>query len=123
MTTIAMITDPSVAGRTAAGRQVTRILVAALLCAASAFAAGDFTRGVGVYPGDPAAFHGPTLVPEIATYRNLALHRPATASNNYDFSLTAQLITDGIIDHRLPGDGCRSNRRGVMNPERSTTLK
>jgi len=102
MTTIAMITDPSVAGRTAAGRQVTRILVAALLCAASAFAAGDFTRGVGVYPGDPAAFHGPTLVPEIATYRNLALHRPATASNNYDFSLTAQLITDGIIDHRLP---------------------
>ena len=79
-----------------------RMLLPALLCAASATAAGDFTRGVGVYPGDPAAFQGPTMVPDAAAYRNLALHRPATASSNYDYSLTAQLITDGIIDGRMP---------------------
>jgi hypothetical protein len=78
-----------------------RFLLPALLLAASA-QAGDFTRGVGVYPGDPAAFDGPVLVPDTTTYRNLALHRPATASSNYDYSLTAQLVTDGIIDTRLP---------------------
>jgi hypothetical protein len=77
-------------------------LLPAALCAFSACASGDFTRGVGVYPGDPASFDGPTAVLESATYRNLALHRPATASSNYDYSLTAQLVTDGIIDSRLP---------------------
>jgi hypothetical protein len=94
--------DAPIAVRSAARLPVTRILLPALLCATSAFAAGDFTRGVGVYPGDPAAFQGPTLVPDTATYRNLALHRPAFASSNYDYNLTAQLITDGIIDRRLP---------------------
>ena len=79
-----------------------QFLLAALSCAAPALAAGDYTRGIGVYPGDPSAFHGPSLVPEAASYRNLALHRPATASSNYDYSLTAQLVTDGIIDQKLP---------------------
>ena len=36
------------------------------------------------------------------TYRNLALHRPAYQSSSYDYNLTAQLITDGIKDTRLP---------------------
>jgi hypothetical protein len=88
--------------RSAARLLFTRILPPALLCAASAIAAGDFTRGVGVYPGDPAAFQGPALVPDTSTYRNLALHRPALASSNYDYYLTAQLVTDGIIEQRLP---------------------
>src|SRR5271165_4032012 len=78
------------------------ILLAAALFAASASSAGDFTRGVGVYPGEPAVFNGPVPAPDGATYRNLALHRPAIASSNYDYNLTAQLITDGIIDRRLP---------------------
>jgi hypothetical protein len=82
--------------------QAARILLPALLLASPAATAGDFTRGVGAYPGDPAAFQGPAMVPDTAAYRNLALHRPATASNNYDYCLTAQLITDGIIDDRLP---------------------
>jgi hypothetical protein len=90
-------------------------LLAALLGAGSAFASGDFTRGVGVYPGDPAAFAGPTLVPDTATYRNLALHRPALASSNYDFNLTAQLVTDGIIDDRLPRWlVCSSSAEGIL---------
>ncbi len=33
---------------------------------------------------------------------NLALHRTATASSNYDFNLTAQLATDGIIHECEP---------------------
>ena len=91
------------------------ILLAVLVGAAAVFAAGDFTRGVGIYPGDPAAFHGPVLVPDTTTYRNLALHRPATASSNYDYNLTAQLITDGIIDQRLPRWlVCSSSAEGIL---------
>jgi hypothetical protein len=85
------------------------------LCAAPAFASDDFSRGVGIYPGDPAAFDGPTLAIDAATYRNLALHRPATASSNYDFNLTAQLVTDGIIDDRLPRWlVCSSSAEGIL---------
>jgi hypothetical protein len=101
--------------RPAARLRVVRILLPALLCVTAAFAASDFTRGVGVYPGDSEEFNGPTLVPGAATYRNLARHRPATASSNYDYSLTAQLITDGIIDHRLPRWlVCSTSSEGIL---------
>jgi len=63
--------------------------------------AQSYTRGVGVYPGDPKAYHGAMLVAD-QTYRNLALHRPAYASSSYDYNLTAQLVTDGIRETRLP---------------------
>ena len=62
----------------------------------------EYTRGVGVYPGDPREDFGPTLVPDASTYRNLALHRPAYHSSCYDYNLTAQLVTDGIKDSHLP---------------------
>ncbi len=62
-----------------------------------------FTRGVGVYPGDPEEFFGPALVPDTSgAYRNLALLRPAYQSSSYDYNLTAQLVTDGIRHTRLP---------------------
>jgi len=64
--------------------------------------AADYTRGVGVYPGDPREDFGPTLVPDASTYRNVALHRPAYHSSCYDYNLTAQLVTDGIKDTHLP---------------------
>ena len=35
------------------------------------------TRGVGIYPGDPREDFAPSLVPDVAAYRNLALRRPA----------------------------------------------
>ena len=60
------------------------------------------TRGVGIYPGDPEEDFSPLLVAEGSTYRNLALHRPAYHSSSYDYNLTAQLVTDGIKDTRLP---------------------
>jgi beta-galactosidase/beta-glucuronidase len=62
----------------------------------------EFSRGIGVYPGEPAADFGPTLVPDSTTYRNLALLRPAYHSSSYDYNLTAQLVTDGIKATNLP---------------------
>ena len=64
--------------------------------------ATEYTRGIGVYPGDSSEDFAPTLVHEASTYRNLALHRPAYHSSSYDYNLTAQLITDGIKDTHLP---------------------
>src|SRR4029077_6527022 len=78
------------------------LLLSALLVTSLALNAQDSTRGVGVYPGDPRAYNGALLVPETQTYRNLALHRPAYASSSYDYNLTAQLVTDGIHETRLP---------------------
>jgi hypothetical protein len=61
-----------------------------------------FTRGIGVYPGAPVDFFGPAFVIDSTTYRNLALHRPASHSSAYDYNLTAQLVTDGIVDTTPP---------------------
>ncbi len=62
-----------------------------------------YTRGLGVYPGDPREDFAPELVPaDPSAYRNLALLRPAYQSSSYDYNLTAQLVTDGIKDSRLP---------------------
>src|SRR5271157_4058320 len=69
---------------------------------AESAAAGEYTRGVGVYPGDPREDFGPVLLTDASTYRNLALRRPAYHSSCYDYNLTAQLVTDGIKDTHLP---------------------
>jgi hypothetical protein len=80
---------------------VRRVLLLALL-AASVLHGQPYTRGVGLYPGDPSQDFAPTLVPDSTTYRNLALHRPAYQSSAYDYNLTAQLVTDGIKETSLP---------------------
>jgi len=67
----------------------------------SAIQAQQYTLGVGVYPGSPSENFAPSTRLD-QTYRNLALHRPAYQSSSYDYNLTAQLITDGIKDTRLP---------------------
>ncbi len=61
-----------------------------------------YTRGIGIYPGVPGESFNPELVPDPTTYRNLAFLRPAFHSSSYDYNLTAQLVTDGIVDTRLP---------------------
>ncbi|HXH48930.1 MAG TPA: discoidin domain-containing protein [Terriglobia bacterium] len=62
-----------------------------------------YTRGIGVYPGNPVEDFSPELILDTSnTYRNLALLRPAYHSSSYDYNLTAQLVTDGIKDTRLP---------------------
>jgi hypothetical protein len=64
---------------------------------------GQFSRGIGIYPGDLKEDFSPSLIIDNSTYRNLALHRPAYHSGSYDYNLTAQLITDGIKSSELPG--------------------
>lgn len=64
--------------------------------------AQNYTRGIGVYPGNPEEYVGPSLVSDAANYRNLALHRPAYQSSAYDYNLTAQLVTDGIKESMMP---------------------
>src|SRR6185437_10658091 len=68
----------------------------------TASAGPGYTRGIGVYSGDPAEDFSPSLEIDDSTYRNLALLRPAYHSSSYDYNLTAQLITDGIKDTHLP---------------------
>ena len=65
-------------------------------------ASAEYSRGIGVYPGAPSEDFSPNLVVDNATYRNLALLRPAYHSSSYDYNLTAQLVTDGIKDTRVP---------------------
>src|ERR1700683_2418373 len=65
--------------------------------------AQSYTKGVGIYPGDPKENFSPSFRIDSVHYRNLALYRPAYQSSAYDYNLTAQLITDGIIDTALPG--------------------
>ena len=77
-----------------------RILLLSLM-AWTAIEAQPYTLGIGVYPGDPRENFAPVAHAD-QTYRNLALHRPVYQSSSYDYNLTAQLITDGIKDTKLP---------------------
>ena len=76
--------------------------VLALLALPFAIADEVPTRGIGVYPGDPAEDFSPSLVPAPAGRRNLALHRAVTQSSAYDYNLVAQLATDGIVEATMP---------------------
>ena len=61
-----------------------------------------YTRGIGQYPGNPKEDFSPSLSPDYMTYRNIALRRAAFASSGYDYNLTAQLATDGIVADKQP---------------------
>jgi len=65
--------------------------------------AQEYSRGVGVYPGDVREDFLPVIGIDTTNYRNLALRRPAYHSSSYNYNLTAQLVTDGIKDLKLPG--------------------
>lgn len=64
--------------------------------------AQEYTRGPGNYPGRESENFAPLMVPNPAPYYNLSLHKPAYHSSSYDYNLTAQLITDGIRESKLP---------------------
>jgi hypothetical protein len=82
-----------------------------------------YTRGVGVYPGDPREDFGPVLSVDESTYRNLALRRPAYHSSSYDYNLTAQLVTDGIMETKLPRWVATStSQHGVLEKNRREYL-
>jgi hypothetical protein len=81
--------------------------------AVSALDAQPINRPPGQYPGNPAEDFSPTSRID-NTYRNLALRRPAFHSSAYDYNLTAQLITDGIKDSRLPRWVSASTSKGSL---------
>ena len=72
-----------------------------VLAACTTGAGGGQTRGIGVYPGDPSESFAPDMKPDDA-YRNIALNRRTAQSSAYDFNLTSQLVTDGIITDNVP---------------------
>ena len=76
------------------------LLVCQILLSFSSYAQ-QFSRGIGVYPGNPDEYFGPTMEKD-TTYRNLALHRAVYQSGAHDLNLTAQLITDGVIADKQP---------------------
>jgi hypothetical protein len=61
----------------------------------------QYSRGLGVYPGNPDEHFAPALAVD-NTYRNVAELRAAYHSSSYDYNLTAQLVTDGIISTAEP---------------------
>lgn len=74
------------------------ILTGMLTVCMTASGQQTYTRGIGVYPGNPTQCTAPVL--KAATngeYRNLALNRITFASSQFDNNLTAQLATDGIL--------------------------
>jgi hypothetical protein len=79
-----------------------RISAFLLSCFAGCLMAQVHTRGAGVYPGDPREDFSPVARIDSTLYRNLALHRAAWHSSSYDYNLTAQLVTDGMRESRLP---------------------
>ena len=98
----------------------------ALICwAATIQAQVEQTRGIGIYPGRPSEYFGPTIVQD-NVLRNLALHRAVYQSSShaaYDGNLTAQLLTDGIIHHGEPAwlEVCR-NDQPLNTADREKTL-
>lgn len=72
-----------------------------------------YTLGIGVYPGNPAENFAPSLE-KVNTYRNIALLHRVFHSSSYDYNLTGQLITDGIIDTEEPATISLSTTEGRM---------
>ncbi|MGN0189930.1 MAG: beta-glycosidase, partial [Candidatus Cryptobacteroides sp.] len=73
------------------------LLIAALAAVMTQGPDMDFTKGIGKYPGREDENMSPSLVKD-DIYRNVALGRQAFHSSSYDYNLTAQLVTDGIVE-------------------------
>lgn len=93
---------------------LTEIVCVLILLSGCKQRADYYSRGVGIYPGKPAEDFSPTLVADNENYRNLAYHRAAFHSSSYDYNLTAQLVTDGIIIHEMPNYVSLSTNQGVL---------
>ena len=86
-----------------------------LLCITAS--AQQLNRPIGQYPGNPSEFYGPTQVAD-NIYRNLALCRTVYQSSSWDFNLTSQLLTDGIIDEKVPAWLNVSTPEGPLPPHK-----
>ena len=83
-------------------RRIAASLSAALiLCMGCSQESVKYNRGIGVYPGNPDEDFSPEMQVD-RTYRNIALNRAVYSSSSYDYCLTGQLVTDGVITDSLP---------------------
>lgn len=80
----------------------------------TASSAQSYNLGVGVYPGNPKENYSPSMKIDNKTYRNIALLRPVYGSSSYDYNLTPQLVTDGIIENQLPGWIVTTTNHGIL---------
>ncbi|UCG88569.1 MAG: discoidin domain-containing protein [Gemmatimonadota bacterium] len=92
-----------------------------------------YTRGLGVYPGVPDQDFAPTLEVDSISYRNLAFRRAAYHSSSYDYNLTAQLVTDGVIETDMPkwisvststhGEMVKNERERILDHNETSTVE
>ena len=73
----------------------------ALVTIATGIQAQELNRAIGQYPGSPSENYAP-IAEANDSYRNLALYRTVYQSSAWDFNLTSQLITDGIVHAGVP---------------------
>ncbi len=78
------------------------IMTLLLLSSPLAFAQTAKTRGIGIYPGRAEEAFLPVEKNGFKVRRNLALNRMVYHSSAYDYSLTGQLVTDGIFAQTEP---------------------
>jgi hypothetical protein len=76
--------------------------------------AQNYNHGIGIYPGNPEENFSPIMKADNKNYRNIALLKPVYCSGSYDYNLTAQLITDGIIETQLPGWIVTTTSDGIL---------
>ena len=79
------------------------VLIATIACICASCSQGNegYNRGIGIYPGNPDEDFSPVLSTD-KQYRNIALNRAVYSSSSYDYCLTGQLTTDGIVENTLP---------------------
>jgi len=61
----------------------------------------DVKQKANIYPGNPDEDFAPSFVKTWKSH-NLALNRQAFASSSHDHNMTAQLVTDGMVEEKLP---------------------
>lgn len=84
--------------------------------------AQDYNRGIGIYPGNPKENFSPIMKTDKKNYRNIALLKPVYSSGSYDYNLTAQLITYGIIESKIPEWIVTTNSDGTLHATNVITL-
>ncbi len=72
------------------------------LAAAVSVHAEDKTRGVGTYPGRMSEAFVPQVINSVEARRNMAQFHTVHHSSCYDYNLTGQLLTDGIVTSSEP---------------------
>ncbi len=104
-------------------RLLPAMMVVAMMMCVGRVSADDKTRGVGIYPGRASESFAPQMVEGDSVRRNLALHHSVYHSSAWDYNLTGQLTTDGIVtDKELPHLEVKANGVSLSKNEREYAI-